>query len=161
MILYGLKEVDASFANKVLNTVFAINRINKDFDGEDANILKDMRNTPVNSIRTFSDSWSENINIITVKNGDKFINYIAYIDADDGYRSEAYAYKFETAEPICKNLVNYNIEVSIKEAFSNDVMNFEYRFVIRNKKDNMVLVECYTNWDDSYYPVGHIHVEVW
>lgn len=33
MILYGLKEVDASFANKVLNTVFAINRINKDFDG--------------------------------------------------------------------------------------------------------------------------------
>lgn len=120
-----------------------------------------MRNTPVNNIRTFSDSWSENINIITVKDGDKYINYIAYVDADDGYRSEAYAYKFETSEPICNNFMNYNIEVSIKEAFSNDVMKFEYRFVIRNKKDNMVLVECYTNLDDSYYPVGHIHVGVW
>lgn len=161
MILYGLKEVDASFANKVLNTVFAINRLNTDFDGEDANILKDMRNNPVNNIRIFSDSWSEYIIIITVKDGDKFINYIAFVDADDGYRSRADAYKFETSEPICKNLVNYNIEVSIKQAFSDYVMKNEYRFVIRNKKDNMVMAECYTNWDDSYYPVGHIHVGVW
>lgn len=160
MILYGLKEVDASFANKVLNTVFAINRLNQDFEGEDTNILKDVRNNPVNSIRPFSDSWSECINIITVKNGYKFINYIAYIAADDGYHSRADAYKFETTEPICKNLMNYNIEVSIKEAFSNHDKNFEYRFVIRNKKDNTVLVECYTNWYDSYYPIGHIHVRV-
>lgn len=161
MILYGLKEVEASFANKVLNTIFAINRMNSDFDGEDTNILKDMRNNPVNSIRTFSDSWSECINIITVKNGDKFINYIAFVDVDDGYRGRADAYKFETSEPICKNLVNYNIDVSIKEAFSDKVMKIEYIFVIRNKKDNTMLFECYTNWDDSYYPVGHIHVGVW
>lgn len=149
--LIGFKNLSTEEANKYLAMILSKQRMEKDF--EDIGIEYKLPGAYWEGGK-FSDKWTEQIYLISMKNKNFYDNYFCYIHRDDGYRSYAMASLLPIKDyPMIDNLKSYNLDVKIvPSAPKGDIKNG----LVLKCKDKLIF-ECKTDHSDSYYPLGIIY----
>ena len=149
--LIGLKNLSVEEANKYLAMILSKQRMEKDFT--DVSEEYELPGAYWEGGK-FSDTWTEKIYLISLKNNNFYDNYFCYVDRDDGYRSYARASMLPIKElPIIDNLKSFNLDVEIVPSAPNGDIKNQLVLKCRNK----FIFECKTDHGDSYYPIGIIH----
>lgn len=164
--LMGIEMVDLSKAKKVLGILDKLTKIDEDFGegylsvynerGEKRTELK------YEDVTSWSDGWMEKIYFVTVADGDKYVNWLCYMDKDDGYRSYSGFYKFESKDiKLTWNLEKYDLKCNIKEGFKKEKKNPNYEgeidsfdYHLEVKVGKKTVYACYTDNSDNYYPIA-------
>jgi hypothetical protein len=127
-----------------------------------------MENLDYDELMHWSDGWCEQIYFITMNEGNEYINWICYVDKDDGYRSHAGYFRFRSKDiKLTWNLEKYDLKCTYKENFKtqekskhwDDEMDqfHNHLEVTCNRKK---VFRCYTDESDSYYPIGLLEDKV-
>ena len=150
--LIGFKNLSIEEANKYLAMILSKQRMEKDFTVESEEVYE-LPGAYVEGGK-FSDKWTEQIYLVSMKNKNFYDNYFCYVDRDDGYRSYAIASLLTIKDyPMIDNLKSYNLDVKIvPSAPKSDIKNN----LVLKCKDKLIF-ECKTDFSDSYYPLGIIH----
>jgi hypothetical protein len=149
--LIGFKNLSIEEANKHLAMILSKQRMEKDF--EDIGIEYELPGAYWEGGK-FSDKWTEQIYLISMKNKNFYDNYFCYVDRDDGYRSYSRASLLPIKDyPMIDNLKSYNLDVKIvPSAPKGDIKND----LVLKCRDKLIF-ECKTDYSDSYYPLGIIY----
>lgn len=150
--LIGLKNLSVEEANKYLAMIQTKQRMEKDFTDESEE-LYELPGAYWEGGK-FSDKWTEQIYIVSLKNKNFYDNYFCYVDRDDGYRCYARVSLLPIKDyPMIDNLKSYNLDVEIvPSAPKGDIKNG----LVLKCRDKFIF-ECKTDFSDSYYPLGIIH----
>lgn len=171
MKLIGIERTDLDKAKKVLAMLNKLQTIGNEFE-ENSIKVYDKHGTEVEDCSynkvEYGEGWCEQVYFITMKNKDSYYNWICYVDMDDGYRSYAGLYKINHKELcLAKNLEAFNLNCSYienksieKEVKDSWVDKKIYDIHLKIKCKHKTIFECYTDYSDSYYPIGIIHDEV-
>jgi len=150
--LIGLKNLSTEEANKYLALIQANQRMEKDFTDESEETYE----LPGSYWEggKFSDKWTEEIYLVSMKNKNFYDNYFCFVDRDDGYRSYARASMLPIKDhPMMDNLKSYNLDVEIVPSASKGDIKNQLVLKCRDK----LIFECKTDYSDSYYPLGIIY----
>lgn len=79
--------------------------------------------------------------------------YIIYEDLDDGFRSLSYIEEY----PELKSITPLIRPIKVVYGKIDDDASQTNKFLILNQKNCSLIFETYTDYSDSYYPLGIIH----
>ena len=171
MKLIGIERTDLDKAKKVLAMLHKLQTISNEFEESSIKVYNEKGNEVEDcsyNKSEYSEGWCEQVYFITMKNKDLYYNWICYVDMDDGYHSYAGLYQIKNKE-LCltKNLEAFNLNCSYtenkrieKEVKDSWLDKKIYNIHLKIKCKHKVIFECYTDYSDSYYPIGIIHDEV-
>lgn len=169
MKLIGIEWADLDKAKKVLAMLHKLQTISNEFEESSIKVYNEKGDKVEDCSYTegYSEGWCERVYFITMKKGELYYNWICYVDKDDGYRSYAGLYQFKSKE-LCltKNLEVFDLNCSYTEnAIEDKEVNLfgekqVYRIHLKIKCNHKIIFECYTDYSDSYYPLGIIHDNV-
>lgn len=171
MKLIGIERIDLDKAKKVLAMLHKLQTISNEFDNSKIKVYNEKGNEVEDcsyNKSEYGEGWCEQVYFITMKDKDLYYNWICFVDMDDGYRSYAGLYQIKNKE-LCltKNLEVFDLNCSYTEnkSIEKKVKNLWvdkkiYDIHLKIKCKHKTIFECYTDYSDSYYPIGIIHDEV-
>lgn len=165
MELLGIKLVDLNQCKKTLGMISKLAEIQH--ETTETYLITNENGTGLIDVNYKTDEWkegwSEQIYYITIKDRNEYINWICYIDMDDGYRCHAGLYKFKSNDiKLCNNLESYKLKCTFKEKEYKRRKSGEVELEshLKIKCKHKIIFRCETNWRDEYYPCGHLTYDV-
>lgn len=169
MKLIGIESAPLDKTKKVLTMLNNLIKVNNDFDqvfkiyDTYGNELENC--TYENNI--YDEGWVEQTYFVTLRHtSGLYYNWICYVDKNDGYRSNAGLYFFQSKDiKLCHNLEQFDLNCSytvnqkekVKIQYNFDL---EYYIHLKVKCKHKVIFNCYTDATDSYYPIGEIKYDL-
>ena len=169
MKLIGIESAPLDKTKKVLTMLNNLIKANNDFDNG-FRIYDTYGNKVDNCIydmNVYTEGWLEQTYYVTMLHSSGlYYNWICYVDKDDGYRSIARLYFFQSKDiKLCHNLEQFDLNCSYtinQEEKVKNQYNFdsEYDIHLKVKCKHKVIFNCYTDVSDSYYPLGNINYDL-
>ena len=151
MKLLGIRDLDVNQGNKILGMINKLDDISNEFEDTEYRL-------EVGCHEKFSNEWTGDIYLICLEDNGKLINYLCWEDMDDGYSS--YTGSVEITGYKCIRLNNFetlDLEVEVKKQFKTGTKEHDLQLV----NNDVVVFDCYTDFDDGYYPCGKIECKIW